>query len=642
MGQRRFLVIGSQCQKLNHLSFLPEVAVRFHALMVEPGPGECSGAAVGDPPGLLLDPTVATAKAAMEAAFEAAITARDTLILAYIGHGEFHESRGDFYLLPTDATLPLRAEKAIHLAQFIAERHQPDLDGLIVLLDTCQAGVGAWQAAERWVRSLEGRLRFEMLTATDDRATAKAWFTTALIQILERGDPAAPKRVRCQDARRRVLDLYPQLAPQLAAHNADDGLYLGRNTARLPGRVFWKDSRSRDQILKRTEYYQPTPQLGELVEASRAHPVVIVTGEAGVGKSTLAAALARPEVTDGLVPPGFAHAIALLDATTNLRSLAVDDLERQLRLSVPGFPEAVEEFQRSVPLAQRQRIDFLGQKVLRPLDYLTGPPLVRIVLDGFDQLPEGTRREVRNALHAIPRPLSLVITTRDDTPECPPGHPLRCGRTDAATLGRYLASRRVPEGPREALVARARGHWLIARLLADAVLADPGIDLARLPGMIDEAYAVLLDQAGAGAADAWRTRFGPVLGPLAVAGSGPIVPLPLLVHASADLDGPDSAGGSATSSSPSGALSCAASPARPASRTVCSTPPWPSTSSARRQRPPASRSMPRGHTGPWPGRSRPWPRCPTTTRTILSTGTPSCARRTTGGRSATSTAPFSL
>ena len=101
MGQRRLLVIGSQCQKLNHLSFLPEVAARFHALMVEPGPGECIGAAVGDPPGLLLDPTVDQAKAAMEAAFEAAITARDTLILAYIGHGEFRRKQRRF-LPPAD------------------------------------------------------------------------------------------------------------------------------------------------------------------------------------------------------------------------------------------------------------------------------------------------------------------------------------------------------------------------------------------------------------------------------------------------------------------------------------------------------------------------------------------------------------
>ncbi len=56
MNGRRVLVIGSQCRRLGHLSFPPEVAVRLHALMIDPGPGECLGAEIGDPPGLLLEP----------------------------------------------------------------------------------------------------------------------------------------------------------------------------------------------------------------------------------------------------------------------------------------------------------------------------------------------------------------------------------------------------------------------------------------------------------------------------------------------------------------------------------------------------------------------------------------------------------
>ena len=92
---------------------------------------------------------------------------------------------------------------------------------------------------------------------------------------------------------------------------------------------------------------------------------MILTGEAGVGKSTLAAALARPEITEARVPPGFAHAVAMLDTTTNLRNLAVD-LQGQLRHSVAGFAGAVEEFHRSVPRNEREKLDFLGQMVLRP------------------------------------------------------------------------------------------------------------------------------------------------------------------------------------------------------------------------------------------------------------------------------------
>ena len=97
------------------------------------------------------------------------------------------------------------------------------------------------------------------------------------------------------------------------------------------------------------------------------------------------------------------HAVALLGLTTNQRSLA-DDLERQLRRSVPGFAGAVAEFERSVPLPERERLDFLPRKVLRPLAYLAGQPEVRIVLDGFDQLPDVTREAVGEALAAAPGP----------------------------------------------------------------------------------------------------------------------------------------------------------------------------------------------------------------------------------------------
>jgi tetratricopeptide (TPR) repeat protein len=526
------LVIGSPCRRLGHLSFLPEVAVRLHSLMTDPGPGECLAAEADDPPGLLLDPTVAEAKAAIKAAYDAAARGDETLILAYIGHGEF--VRGDFFLMPTDAANPPNPDDAIHLAQLI--KHQPaHPDGLIVLLDACYSGTAIWNAVEYWVRWLEGQLRFEVLTATNDLSTANAWFTRSLIRLLERGDPAAPEQLRCEDARNWVMKSHPQLTPQLSAHNSGRHLRLGRNSSKVPGDVFWKESPGRTQILERTEYYQPTAGLAELVEASRAHRMVILTGEAGVGKSTLAAALARPEITEGRVPPGFAHAVAMLGGTTNLRNLAVD-LQGQLRHSVAGFAGAVEELHRSVPLAERERLDFLGQMVLRPLDYLDGRPAVRIVLDGLDQLPDGTRRQLRDVLGKSPDHLRLIMTARDHTPDCPYGEVIHARRTDRAVLGHYLEERGIPEDARAAILDRAQDHWLIAQLLADAVVEQPGLDLARLPGTVNEAYALRLDQAGA--ADDWQTRFRPVLGPLAVAGTGPVLPLTLLVHASAALGGP--------------------------------------------------------------------------------------------------------
>jgi hypothetical protein len=546
MSQRRALVIGSQCDKPDYsrLTFLPEVAERLHALLIHPGPGECEGVPLdGRTPGLLLDPTVAEARAAMEGAIEDASRDGATLILAYIGHGEFpHERSGKFFLMPTDATEPT-TRKAIDFAALIEgflENPKVHFD-LFVLLDACCAGAGVWQAMESWARSLQGNFSFVLLTATDDRDTGNAPLARAIIKLLGRGDPDAGVLLHGRDVYRLLKDQERSRPPQHVAYNADDArLSLGRNTAHDPGDVFWKDSEGRAQILQRTWYFQPTPQLDELVKASKSHPVVVLTGEAGAGKSSLAAALARPEIAGGRVPYGFVQAIAVLGLTTNQRSLA-DDLERQLRRSVPGFAGAVAEFERNVTLPDREALDFLPRRVLRPLAYLEGPPEVRIVLDGLDQLSEFTRQAVGEALGERPGHLRLVITAWPGTPGCPPGHTLHHGLTPGEAIDRYLTNRRVPDAARSAVLDRASGHWLVARLLADAVLADSGVDLAQLPSTVIAAYAKLLDQATNGSADAWNRRFRPVLGPLAVAGVGPVLPFPLLAHASKTLGGPEGA-----------------------------------------------------------------------------------------------------
>ena len=76
--------------------------------------------------------------------------------------------------------------------------------------------------------------------------------------------------------------------------------------------------------MARSWFFQPTAQLESLVEASRLHRVVVLTGKAGAAKSSLATALARPEIACGSVPDGIVHAIAIFSSDTNPASLGDD------------------------------------------------------------------------------------------------------------------------------------------------------------------------------------------------------------------------------------------------------------------------------------------------------------------------------
>ena len=85
MGERRILVIGSQCEALNRLSFLPDTAQELYSVMTDPGRGACVAAIEGA--GLLLDPTVQEAKSAIVTAYKRA--AKDEATLRRLIHPQF-------------------------------------------------------------------------------------------------------------------------------------------------------------------------------------------------------------------------------------------------------------------------------------------------------------------------------------------------------------------------------------------------------------------------------------------------------------------------------------------------------------------------------------------------------------------------
>jgi hypothetical protein len=236
VGERRILVIGSQCDALGYLPFLPEAAEEFYAVMTDPERG-CCQSALGEK-GLLIDPNVHDVTQAIESAYLRAAKDEATLFLAYIGHGA--TLGRTFYLLPKDAhAYPLTSKTAVPLINLILETHLnasglATVAGLGVMLDTCQSGMAGIAAAEAWVTDLEGTLRFEMLTASADQPAENGCFIQTLTKLLREGVEAEPSEYLLGlHVRPLIEDLCPNQVPQHPSWNTDKTLWLSRNVARF-------------------------------------------------------------------------------------------------------------------------------------------------------------------------------------------------------------------------------------------------------------------------------------------------------------------------------------------------------------------------------------------------------------------------
>ncbi|MGC1720598.1 MAG: NACHT domain-containing protein, partial [Isosphaeraceae bacterium] len=542
-SKRRILVIGSQCASLPPpLPFLPQAAVDLHAVMTDPEVGGCTDAA---PRGLLIDPTVAEARAAIKEAFRATAAEGATLLLALIGHGT-HAGR-DFYLLPHDGVEPPDSDTGVQLVQLVKEqRRLHPGDGLVVLIDTCSSGVAALAAARSWVSELEGDLRFELMTAAADRPAYHVCFTRQLVACLREGLDGIPAEfLRSEHVKSVIEDLCPHQKPQHLTYNADPGLYLAKNVVHARGSVgpSWAGTAAAETIQRLTAWLQPTPVLHEVVARSQEGRYVAVVGLAGSGKSALAAALARPEVTERTVPSDFVQAVAFLTGGTLTPEVA-STLSDQLARSLPGFAATRDRFQQALTEDEKRQLDSLQRDVLGPLRWLGGGEAIRVVIDGLDQLATASSAAVHAALDALVTDpglsrVRLVVTSRPDTPRPAGASEVRLDVAPDADIHSDLARRKVAESLHGAIAVRAGGNWLIASLLADQALKAPGISPESFPSDLAGLYAQNLRQAGAWATESWRGEFRPVLGALAAAGVGPILPLKLLCAASACLGGPD-------------------------------------------------------------------------------------------------------
>jgi tetratricopeptide (TPR) repeat protein len=536
MTERRVLVIGSQCDALGVLSFLPAAAHDVYAVMTDPERGSCVSALDGE--GLFINPTVQAAKEAIRTAYASAAKDEATLFIAYIGHGLHFDN--DFYLLPLNASPTPTSDTAIHLTQLIKEQHRISpgrgVDGLGVLVDACYSGSAAISVAQQWVDELKADMRFEVMTATSAiRPAADGCFSRNLTRILSDGLGDVPDAyLRCMHLRARLERACPQQdPPQHPAYNQDETLWLARNSRRSP--LPWAQTPLASEIERLTMTYQATPNLADVVRQSQVHSCLAVVGEAGMGKSALAAALAWPEKAPQMVSTGFVQAIMLLNEAQTPQEIA-RLLNQQLCRSVAGFQAAQREFDRNTPYAEKQGLGSIEKKVIEPLRLLTPQAEVRIVVDALDRLATGAEDAVMGALDALAGlPFLRLIMTAPPATNLPDGAvAYRLETAPDEQVCRYLQERAIPADRTQELLATAKGNWLVVRVLADLLSDDHDATFSSGQLALADAFEELLTRSGANC----RPDTQIVLTLLAVGGAGPVLPLDLLCAASELLEGP--------------------------------------------------------------------------------------------------------
>ncbi|AFU01473.1 hypothetical protein AW168_34400 [Nocardia brasiliensis] len=541
------MVIGSECDAAPRLGFTADLAVRLCSALHRFGGWEPTSSS-GRP---LLDPTIAELKSAIREAFAAAADQQATLLISFIGHGVAVADRY-FYLLAKDSPRDLPdSETAYNLGPALLERLAAvHLDGLVVLVDACEAGIGA-RAAHSWIDLLNpvaGRMEF--LVAADTGSAYDGCFTRTMLDVFDRGLPQHGANLLPADLRSSIAARCRRQIPRQlsSAVGGDAGLWLVPNVARRNDAV--RGSPAAGLVDQLTNGLATTPALragvADVFNADKQR-LRVVTGSAGCGKSTLLAVLIRPGLLDGApFTSEYVTAAVFLDISSTIENV-VAELTSQLRRRVAGFADIgadPDEFGSA-------ELDLVERAVLGPLSRVE--PLfgrITIVVDGLDQPEPGTRELLVDAIARATtrRDLAHVGVIVGVRQGAGPGESPRLGHQHRTTLLSPTASE-IVEVLRESTPAAASvpytpvwiertemllrqttaGGWLLARLLIE--LTD--IDRIATQGAISIDNLVtqrIREAVRAAGANSVRAIVA-IAGLIAAAGTGPVLPLEILAAA---------------------------------------------------------------------------------------------------------------
>ena len=596
MGGRILLVVGSQCQIMDPLSFVESYAVDLHDALTSAGwepvgvvdelPLAPSSADVNAAvekalrTGLLLNPSTEVMRLAVEATLENADRRCATVLFAFIGHGV---ARGDgFFLLSVDAPGPeCNAYNAFDF-NYIGQRliDFKSLDGAVFLLDACEASGGVIGAAN-WIGiEAKNRGRFALLVASGADKAYDGCFTRTILSTFSAGLEKAGASLLCSDLKPIISETCWRSQSQYFTYDStnagsdDRGLWLVHNRSRFSDCVTGRPAAGLvDQLtsgLLVTDALRTT--LAAIEESPKARLRLLI-GPGGSGKSTLLALLIRPALVDTLnIRDGYIKAAVFLDSSSTLESLA-NEMVAQLDRTLPGFTEARSAVTAHSSSRDLQTLTSFDTTVRLPLARCWKPGLVvPVVIDGLDQPRPGSREIILAAIAELTTepPLCHVrvlagvrggvgIDERDELAGAVRfaiGPPTTDDLAASVTQLRAAGGRQVGEGEADYLSREGGatvGGWLIARLLAEvsdsrgSTDSDPVLpavdDLpALVAARIESARRGCLHRDGGGSAEpADRRRpaalVDRVLALIAAAGDRPVLPIGLLVAAAASGDG---------------------------------------------------------------------------------------------------------
>ncbi|WP_433712873.1 tetratricopeptide repeat protein [Nocardia sp. CA-084685] len=543
MGGRLALVVGSECEGLGrsgYLGFVDELATGLFERLRDLG-GWIS--AVGDGP--IVNPTIDGLKAAVGQACSAASQQNATLLISFLGHGvTVHKS---LYLLATDSD-PARVDSdtAYNLGQGIIEKLIPArLDGLIVLVDTCQAGTGVTDAY-RWVEVIDPTAgRIEVLAASDDGIAYDGCFTRTMLSLFDQGLPEQGTYLLPGDLRPQIGNTCERQVPRQfsSAVGGDPGLWLVPNISRVNDAAFGRPSAGFVDLLTRGPAIGASVQdCAEQVYAAGEHRLRMVVGPAGCGKSTVMALLIRPILLSEAPFSGrYITAAVFVDVSSTLESFTAE-LIAQLR-RVDGYSAAVE----AVAAGYRDCEvvpDGVELNVLGPLE-LIRPRFGQliVIVDGLDQAETGVRKQITTTIAELTTRKTLthvrvIVGVREghgieDTPQLAHRRLIDMSApTDADIITAVLhAHNRADDqeiaswqvGVASLRAQTSAGGWLLARLILETPHRTRH-DRIDLDTLVRQRIHAAITASGL----ATTRSVVAILGILAAAGSGPVLPIELL------------------------------------------------------------------------------------------------------------------